>query len=281
MTGLLFVGQVLPWILLPFVWAWTPQSTGLAVIAVLLSLLPRLAGCIVFRQPLMSALLQPLGIFCLLGIQWVALVRKFRGQTSNWKGRDYGAVALRASAAALWSLARAARLVGLLALITLALAWAWGGEAETRITAFKLPDQFGNTQSFDCSSNLVTVVTVADRKGHEQIAPWVEALRHRYGVSLPIEGIANVTGVPATFRPLVRKQLRKTTHPIMMDWQGGVVQQFSATQQTANIYVLNRKGEILQHNVGEASAVSLHNLFGVLEKQGVRPLNTDSNARVR
>jgi hypothetical protein len=229
----------------------------------------------------MSALLQPLGIFCLLGIQWVALVRKFRGQTSNWKGRDYGAVALRASAAALWSLARAARLVGLLALITLALAWAWGGEAETRITAFKLPDQFGNTQSFDCSSNLVTVVTVADRKGHEQIAPWVEALRHRYGVSLPIEGIANVTGVPATFRPLVRKQLRKTTHPIMMDWQGGVVQQFSATQQTANIYVLNRKGEILQHSVGEASAVSLHNLFGVLEKQGVRPLNTDSNARVR
>ena len=122
MTGLLLAGQVLPWILLPAVWAWAPQLTGLAVIAVLLSLVPRFAGCIAFRQPLSSALLQPLGILSLLGIQWVALVRKFRGQTSNWKGRDYGAVSLPASAAARWSLARAARLVGLLALITLALA---------------------------------------------------------------------------------------------------------------------------------------------------------------
>jgi hypothetical protein len=256
-------------------WFTAPHLAPYAAAAVALSLLPRIAGWLVFRQPLDSVLLHPLGIVCLLGIQWVARYRKWRGFASTWKGRDYGDAVWHQPAAPRWGIARVAKLTALAALVTLALVWAARGQSETKVTAFELPDQFSNTHSFDASKHAISMITVADRKGHEEIRPWVEAMRKRYGNALLIEGVANVTGVPATFRPLVRKQLRKTTYPIMMDWQGAVVRQFGATENTANIYLLNRKGEVLHHATGEPTKEALLKIFSVLEAQGLNPLASE------
>ena len=90
MTLLLLGGQVLPFILL--VCATKLSSTGftLALAAVALAYAPRLLAVWRFRQPLGSALLHPLGMAALLGIQWHALVRQLAGKPSVWKGRSYG-----------------------------------------------------------------------------------------------------------------------------------------------------------------------------------------------
>ena len=42
-----------------------------------------------FRQDWRSALLHPLGILLLLGVQWYALVRKLSGRTVSWRNRAY------------------------------------------------------------------------------------------------------------------------------------------------------------------------------------------------
>jgi hypothetical protein len=42
-----------------------------------------------FRQPLLSALLHPLGVLGTLALQWTALVRAGRGRTNIWRGRAY------------------------------------------------------------------------------------------------------------------------------------------------------------------------------------------------
>ncbi len=53
------------------------------------SYLPRLLAVRRFKQPLSSALLHPVGIVVLLGVQWYALGRKIFGRPIGWRQRSY------------------------------------------------------------------------------------------------------------------------------------------------------------------------------------------------
>ena len=93
-TVLLAGGQVLPTVLL-LGWLagwpsaeWSPVSVALVLLAVGLSLLPRLLAVGRFRQSLISSLLQPLAITVFLFIQWYALSRRCLGLQTSWKGRE-------------------------------------------------------------------------------------------------------------------------------------------------------------------------------------------------
>ena len=92
-TILLFCGQILPLLLAislllsPASYAGRAQAFLLAALAA--SLLPRLYSVFQYRQPLLSALLHPLGVAVLLVLQWYALIRKLAGQQVTWKERAY------------------------------------------------------------------------------------------------------------------------------------------------------------------------------------------------
>ncbi len=83
MTALLLAGQILPWCLLMV----QPSLSSLAL--VLVSVLPRFVAVVRFHQPVLGAILHPLGILSLLLIQWQALLRQLRGKPAEWKGRSY------------------------------------------------------------------------------------------------------------------------------------------------------------------------------------------------
>jgi hypothetical protein len=94
MTTLLLLGQVLPTILVVlglFGWPrhWPFSYLALAGLATAAAYYPRLASVGRFRQPLVGAILHPLGIVLLLAIQWHALLRNLLGRPSTWKGRPY------------------------------------------------------------------------------------------------------------------------------------------------------------------------------------------------
>jgi hypothetical protein len=83
-TLLLFCGQVLPFVVL-FTGTWIGAA------AAVLALLPRLVAVRRFEQPLRGAVLHPLGVVALLGIQWAGLLRHLAGRPSRWRGREYSA----------------------------------------------------------------------------------------------------------------------------------------------------------------------------------------------
>ena len=90
---LLFCGQVLPF-LLTLSLLLAPASYGrygrsFILAALAASFLPRLLSVWRYRQPLLSALLHPLGVTILLALQWFALLRKIAGQRVTWKERAY------------------------------------------------------------------------------------------------------------------------------------------------------------------------------------------------
>jgi hypothetical protein len=92
-TFLLFCGQILP-LLLAFSLFISPASYGrharsFILVALAASFVPRLLSVWKYRQPLMSALLHPIGVAILLTLQWYALLRKLAGQQVRWKERAY------------------------------------------------------------------------------------------------------------------------------------------------------------------------------------------------
>ncbi len=93
-TLLLAGGQILPTVLLLAGLAgwpragWSLAAGGMTLLAIGLSVLPRLLAVGRFRQSLSSSLAQPLAITVFLFIQWYALTRRLLGLQTSWKGRQ-------------------------------------------------------------------------------------------------------------------------------------------------------------------------------------------------
>lgn len=87
-TVLLVGGQVLPFLLLPFI---DPMSSAISTKVVLLAIgmvmITRFALTIRFKQSFLGSLLHPVGILLIVAIQWFALFQSFSGKTIAWKGR--------------------------------------------------------------------------------------------------------------------------------------------------------------------------------------------------
>ncbi len=84
-TFILGGGQILPFLLVLL----APSPAAVAALAT--SLITRLLLARRFRQPVIAALLHPLGILVLLALQWSALIRAARGRPNTWRGRTYPA----------------------------------------------------------------------------------------------------------------------------------------------------------------------------------------------
>ena len=84
-TVVLVGGQILPLLLLVLVPGWVSGAAVSASIGLRLLLAWR------FRQPVLSAVLHPIGVAALLVVQWAALIRCVRGVPATWRGRAYPA----------------------------------------------------------------------------------------------------------------------------------------------------------------------------------------------
>ena len=84
-TTILGGGQVLPAVLM------LAAPSGPAALALSASIGLRLLLAVRFRQPLVSALLHPVGVLGLLAVQWWSLLRAARGGKATWRGRAYPA----------------------------------------------------------------------------------------------------------------------------------------------------------------------------------------------
>jgi glycosyltransferase involved in cell wall biosynthesis len=87
-SALLFVGQVLPLLLLAFFpdrKEWPLVASALACGYAI-----RFISAARYRQSWLGALFHPLGVLVFLGIQWTAWFRARRGVAPVWKGRAYG-----------------------------------------------------------------------------------------------------------------------------------------------------------------------------------------------
>lgn len=261
MTVLILSGQIAPFALLflaaPGSWTFCFSAIGSG-----LALIPRVVAAQCFRQSWTGALLHPLGVLFLLGIQWQALLWKILGQPMQWKGRDY----LPAKTNPKTSAARIALMI-----VGATLLFSIPARAEPTVpvivatnltcSGFVLPDQFGTNHSVDFPQLQPMILIIADRKGSEQIDAWVTAMKARYGGRLKIIGVADVGGAPGWVQGLIRKKFRKQyTYPILLDGLGKLPASLHCQKDVANVYLLDADGRVLATERGECGEASLQRL---------------------
>lgn len=71
--------------------------------------------------------------------------------------------------------------------------------------AIELHNQYNIPQKLSFPTTNVTVLTIADKKGSEQIGDWVAELKNRFAGRITLSGIAEVGGVPGLMQGMVRK----------------------------------------------------------------------------
>ena len=135
------------------------------------------------------------------------------------------------------------------------------------IEAFELEDQFGNKMRCEFPRTKPCFLTIADRKGSDQIEAWVTNLVSHFGTQAGIEGVADVSAVPAPLRRMVRGRFKeKFTHPIMLDWKGAVVRRFDRRPEVANVYLIASNGVLLASCHGAFTSTNLAAFEGALKR---------------
>jgi hypothetical protein len=131
----------------------------------------------------------------------------------------------------------------------------------------ELPDQFEKPQKLSFPKTNLTVLTIADRKGSEQIAGWVEPVAKKFGPRVDVRGIADVSAVPRLLRGTVRSAFRKEqSYPVMMDWSGVVVAKFSPKEDMTTVLLIDGSGKILRRYEGKAKATETQELCILIEQ---------------
>lgn len=140
-------------------------------------------------------------------------------------------------------------------------------ESVEKLGDFELSDQDAKTRSYRFPKAKVTVMTVADHKGSDQLAPWIQALHDRYRKRIDIDGVADVSMIPKLFHGMFREAFRKKlTYSVMLDWEGSVVKEFGYTKGVANIYVIDRCGRIVQQVTGPMREAAARELFDEIDR---------------
>lgn len=134
------------------------------------------------------------------------------------------------------------------------------------LNAIVLKDQFGSVHSYHFPLDRPMVLLAADKKGYEVLAPWIKAVRDRAGRNTPVVGIADVRGVPGFLQAKVRRKFEaRQKHPVLLDWDGDVLNLLNPEKGVPNAYLITASGQVVLHLSGEASAGKLEKLLKGLE----------------
>lgn len=136
-----------------------------------------------------------------------------------------------------------------------------------KLRDFELTDQHGNTRGYHFPKTKVTVMTVADHKGSDQLGPWIQRIYDRYKKRIDIDGVADVSMIPRPFHGLFRNAFKKRlNYSVMLDWDGDVVKQFTPEKGVANIYVIDRRGCIVKRLAGPVSNAAMRELTREIDR---------------
>jgi len=133
---------------------------------------------------------------------------------------------------------------------------------------FTLKDQYLKTHEFKFPREKPTLLTVADKKGSEDVVGWAHPMAEKFGDKILVDGLADVSSVPSPLRSLVQSKFKKTIqYPVMLDWEGAPSRSFNYTKGKVNVYLLSRDGRILHQVIGKADAEQLKTLEARIERE--------------
>lgn len=134
-------------------------------------------------------------------------------------------------------------------------------------TRIELHDQYDVAQFLAFPTTNITVITIADRRGSEQVAGWVTLLKSRYLARVEIRGLADVGGAPGFIHGKIRRKFQEShKYPVMLDWTGKVCAKLGYEKNVANVLIIDPAGIIVGRFQGPATEQATAQFNTALEK---------------
>lgn len=139
-------------------------------------------------------------------------------------------------------------------------------------TRIELRDQYDTVQILTFPTTNITVLTIADKRGADQITDWIALLKSRYAGRIEIRGLADAGGAPGFVQGKIRRKFQEShKYPVMLDWTGKVCAQLGYEKGVANILILGHDGAILGRSTGPATERACADFNVILEKTLAAP----------
>ena len=118
------------------------------------------------------------------------------------------------------------------------------------VADFTLKDQYDSTFTLSAHRAAVVILVGGDREGSQLMAPYVAALRTRFGAgsAAVIRQFAQLRGIPFFMKGSVRGRFqsrRPDGSPrvsVLLDWDGAIARRIGFAEDLANVYVIDRDG---------------------------------------
>lgn len=137
----------------------------------------------------------------------------------------------------------------------------------------QLENQWEKPAKLQAPMQHVTILTVADRAGAEQIEEWVAPLKKEFAANIDFFAVADLRAVPRPLRGFVRRRFAKAyDYPIGLDWSGSVADQLTIKEDVANLFALDQHGRVQATMHGPATAQSLETLKTEIAKLIGKPV---------
>ena len=145
-------------------------------------------------------------------------------------------------------------------LVPFALAYAENAIGE-KAPEFTLQDQYEKTVSLKQYEGSIIVLIASDKEGREQNTAWKKAVREKYGDSVAVQGLADVSSVPFFLKGSVRSDFKKDAESILLDWKGEVFKAYGLTKGVSNVILIDKEGTVRHRTSGQASSEAVQELF--------------------
>jgi AhpC/TSA family len=138
---------------------------------------------------------------------------------------------------------------------------------DNKVSDFSLKDQFGKVYDYKFPREKVSILAFGDKDGSEQLEPWIRQIYDKYTDKIDIQGVAELSAVPGIARGIVRAMIKKKSkQPVMLDWEGKVSKDLKYQKKLANIYVIDKTGNIIVKEVGISDEAKLKKVFTEIDK---------------
>ena len=152
-------------------------------------------------------------------------------------------------------------LIGLLLLLPAFAPMALAAAGPTVLPELTLQDQEGRTLQFAALRGRVAIIVYGGRAGVEEHSAWgkrLDAELRQRGVyraedaeaerPVRILAVAEMGGIPETFRPLIRTAVRpgvEKGYSLWLDWEDHMTRSFGAHEPHSTVLVADREGAVL------------------------------------
>ena len=136
----------------------------------------------------------------------------------------------------------------------------------TKVPYFTIEDQHAKKwRSGDYVGKNVLYV-LSDRSGYEYSENWTEPLVKKFGDRLTFVPVADVRSVPGFLKGLIRSKFEdEFKYPILMDWDGILIEAFSMVEDVPNLVLTNESGVVVYSTHGKGTVQQVNQLARQIE----------------